>query len=135
MPSFEEEAFARAQQLSHSRPNGNQSERRRPPRENSNNRHHEPHVSHERGDNSASAASAVPPVPPVQEQSKQPETEPHKERREQRRKPRLSKSGEQGLLDIFFKDKERSIILSLLLLLMDESCDPGLLIALVYLLI
>lgn len=120
MPSFEEEAFARAQQLSHSRPNGTQSERRRPVRENNHNR-----------------ASEENPAPPISSDSEhsEPKSEPPKERRESPKKPKAPKRGKHGVLDIFFKDKERSIIAALLLLLMDESSDPELIIALVYLLI
>ena len=38
-------------------------------------------------------------------------------------------------LDMLFKNKEQSLILLLLVLLMDENADPTLLLALVYLLI
>ena len=84
MPGFEEEAFARAQQLHHARPKNPVAERRNP------SEHTEP--------------------------------------------PKPKKPPKEGILEVFFKDKERSIIMTLLLLLMDEQTDPGLLLALVYLL-
>ena len=40
-----------------------------------------------------------------------------------------------GLLDVLFKDKEQSLILLLIILLMEENSEPTLLLALVYLLI
>ncbi|MBR1482844.1 MAG: hypothetical protein IJ598_07770 [Ruminococcus sp.] len=42
---------------------------------------------------------------------------------------------EGGVLELFFRDRERSLLLMLLLLLMDENSDPGLLLALVYMLV
>ncbi len=95
MPGFEEEAFARAQQLHHARPKSPVTERRVP------NEHTEP------------------PKP-----KPEPKPEP----------PKPKKPPKEGILEVFFKDKERSIIMTLLLLLMDEQTDPGLLLALVYLL-
>lgn len=126
MPSFEEEAFARAQQISHSRPNGTQSERR-PLRESNHNRAREPVAGHEREEN------PTPPKPSEPEHTEP--SKPRNERKEPPKRPHTPKRGKHGLLDIFFKDKERSIIAALLLLLMDESSDPELIIALAYLLI
>ena len=100
MPSFEEEALARAQQLSHARQRSSQERQR--PRESKKEEKEE-----------------------IPEPLAAPKPEP---------KPRHA-APEGGILDIFFKDKERSVILMLLLLLMDEKTDAGLLIALVYLLI
>ena len=40
-----------------------------------------------------------------------------------------------GLIETLFKDKEKSVILALILLLSDENSDPSLLLALMYLLI
>ncbi|MEE1261791.1 hypothetical protein, partial [Ruminococcus sp.] len=40
-----------------------------------------------------------------------------------------------GVLELFFRDRERSLLMTLLLLLMDENSDPGLLLALVYMLL
>ena len=40
-----------------------------------------------------------------------------------------------SLLDVLFRDKEKSIIIALMLLLSDENNDPSLLLALAYLLI
>ena len=45
----------------------------------------------------------------------------------------VNKSG--GIFDTLFKDKEKTLILGILLLLMDEKTDNGLLMALMYLLI
>lgn len=40
-----------------------------------------------------------------------------------------------GIVEMLFKDKEKTLILGILLLLMDEKTDNGLLLALMYLLI
>ena len=106
MPSFEEEALARAQQLSHARQRRSQERQR-------------PRESKKEEKEEIPEPLAAPEPKPV------PKPEP---------KPRHA-APEGGILDIFFKDKERSVILMLLLLLMDEKTDAGLLIALVYLLI
>lgn len=45
----------------------------------------------------------------------------------------VNKSG--GIFDTLFKDKEKTLILGIILLLMDEKTDNGLLMALMYLLI
>ena len=42
---------------------------------------------------------------------------------------------ETGLIETLFKDKEKSIILALILLLSDANSDPSMLLALAYLLI
>ncbi len=96
MPGFEEEAFARAQQLHHARPKSNPAESRVP------------------------AGHTEPPKPKPEPKPEPPKPKPGKPK--------------DGILEVFFKDKERSIIMTLLLLLMDEQTDPGLLLALVYLL-
>lgn len=50
--------------------------------------------------------------------------------------PKTKSSGKsQGFFDILFQDKERSLILLLLLLLSTEKTDTGLILALIYLLI
>lgn len=50
--------------------------------------------------------------------------------------PKIKSSGKsQGFFDILFQDKERSLILLLLLLLSTEKTDTGLILALIYLLI
>ena len=97
MPSFEEEALARAQQLSHARAKAQPREQKQETPEKT---------------RSEIPAPVDKPKPPKPQQD----------------------TPEGGMLDIFFKDKERSVILMLLLLLMDEKTDPGLLVALVYLL-
>ena len=48
--------------------------------------------------------------------------------------PKASPS-ETGLIEALFKDKEKSIILALILLLSDTNNDPSMLLALAYLLI
>lgn len=100
MPSFEEEALARARQMKRSQ------ERRPPP------------------------GQPGPPEaePPREETAPEPKSEP---------KP-LSKpvpANKGGVLELFFRDRERSLLMTLLLLLMDENSDPGLLLALVYMLL
>lgn len=100
MPSFEEEAFARAQQMTKRQPFY--------------------------GNNQQSQKSV-----PKQEQM------PKKEQKPVPEKPPEQKlqNGNNSLLDMLFKNKEQSLILLLLVLLMDEKTDPTLLLALVYLLI
>ena len=77
MPSFEEEAFNRAQQM-----------------------HRKPQFNREA---------------PRREVPKQPEKD-------------------DGLLNLMFKNKEQSLILLLVILLMEENTDPSVLLALMYLL-
>ena len=87
MPSFEEEAFNRAQQM-HRKPQFNrEAPRREVPEE---------------------PKSEIP-EPPV----------PKKD---------------DGLLNLMFKNKEQSLILLLVILLMEENTDPSVLLALMYLL-
>lgn len=93
MPSFEEEAFNRAQQM-HRKPQFN---REVPKRE-------------------------VPKPPEKQEESK-PEIP----------NPPVPKNDD-GLLNLMFKNKEQSLILLLVILLMEENTDPSVLLALMYLL-
>lgn len=71
-----------------------------------------------------------PDTPP---EPKKPEPEPviNNSEKEIKSNPQPQK----GLLDVLFKDKEKSIILALILLLGDENNDPSLLLALAYLLI
>lgn len=94
MPGFEEEAFARAQQMHHARQKSHTPE-------------HRPENGH---------------------------TEPSEPKQEPKSEPPKPEKPSEGILELFFRDKERSIIMTLLLLLMDEKTDPGLLLALVYLL-
>ena len=84
MPSFEEEALARAQLLSHARTKAAQPREPKPE-----------------------------PKPP----------------------PKSAPANKGGVLELFFRDRERSLLMTLLLLLMDENSDPGLLLALVYMLL
>lgn len=103
MPGFEEEAFARAQRISRSRPQK------------------------EREKNETHTKEPQEPLPQRHEDG-EPENPPEK--------PLAVKNEKkQGLLDTLFKDKEKSIILALILLLGDENSDPSLLLALAYLLI
>ena len=97
MPSFEEEAFERARQMSHNR---------------------------------RAAKPAPPPsetAPPVEPQKPQP-VEPQKPMAKPMPKP-------PDLMETLFRNKENSLIMMLLLLLMDENSDPTLIFALVYLLL
>ena len=90
MPSFEEEAFERARQMSHNR-------------------------------------RAAKPAPPIEPQKPQP-VEPQKPMAKPMPKP-------PDLMETLFRNKENSLIMMLLLLLMDENSDPTLIFALVYLLL
>ena len=92
MPSFEEEAFARAAQL-HRR-----DDRRKPP------------------------PKPEPPKP-------KPESEP-----EPPKEPEPLPEKAPNLMETLFADKDKSLILLLLMLLMDGESDPSLLFALTYLL-
>ena len=56
-----------------------------------------------------------------------------KDNSEKELKPRPSQP-KAGLLETLFKDKEKSIILALILLLSEDGSDPSLLLALAYLL-
>ena len=99
MPSFEEEAFERARQMSHNR---------------------------------RAAKPAPPPAepaPPIEPQKPQPQpVEPQKPMAKPMPKP-------PDLMETLFRNKENSLIMMLLLLLMDENSDPTLIFALVYLLL
>lgn len=101
MPSFEEEAFARAQQMNKRQPfhsNNHQNQKSAPKQE-------QPSKKDQREQNSV------------------PENLPEQ------------KTQNNSLFDMLFKNKEQSLILLMLVLLMDEKTDPVLLLALVYLLI
>ncbi len=98
MPSFEEEAFERARQMSHNR-------------------------------RAAKPAPPAEPAPPVEPQKPQPQpVEPQKPMAKPMPKP-------PDLMETLFRNKENSLIMMLLLLLMDENSDPTLIFALVYLLL
>ena len=69
-----------------------------------------------------------------QQKSETPSAPEKKERKTQ--KPDKSvRTDDNGLLGKLFKDKDRSIILMLLALLMGEDVEPSLLLALIYILI
>lgn len=95
MPSFEEEAFARASQL-HRR-----DDRRKPPPK---------------------------PEPP------KPEPKPQPPKPQPPKAPELLPEKAPNLMETLFADKDKSLILLLLMLLMDGESDPSLLFALAYLL-
>lgn len=101
MPSFEEEAFARAQQM-HRRTQSN---------------------------NTGSPASAKRQTPQNQAQGEGAD-EPKQEAQ-----PKAEASEKPNALDGLLQDKERSLILLLIVLLMDENPEPTLLLALMYLLL
>lgn len=102
MPSFEEEAFSRAQQMHRRTPYYREQTQKRdaPPAEN---------------------------AEPVQQENKFENKE--------NQKNSGTNQNRQGLLDIMFQNKEQSLILLLIVLLMEENTEPSLLLALMYLLI
>jgi hypothetical protein len=105
MPGFEEEAFARAQQLHRSR----ERQSAQPRQETDGHREKpkpEPQVQKE-----------APPFEPVPEKP-----------------PRPLPKGQPNALETLFRDKDKSLIMLLLLLLTESSADPTLLFALMYLL-
>lgn len=104
MPSFEEEAFARAQQINRHQPF-----------------HH------------GSQQSVKPSAKQEQTNKEQSKQENEEQPSEKAFAPK--QQGNANLLDMMFKNKEQSLILLLLVLLMDENTDPALLLALIYLLI
>jgi hypothetical protein len=93
LPSFEEEAFNRAQQM-----------------------HRKPQFNREA---------------PRREAPKQPEKQ--EEPKSEIPEPSVVKKDD-GLLNLMFKNKEQSLILLLVILLMEENTDPSVLLALMYLL-
>ena len=108
MPSFEEDAFNRAQQMhrrssynsnANSNANSNQGSRR--------------------SDYSAPKPENPKPEPPENITT---EATP------------VAPQSESGLLDTLFQNKEQSLILLLIVLLIEENSDPTLLLALIYLL-
>ncbi len=106
MPSFEEEAFNRARQMHQGRRTSNPA-------------------------NSAKNYAQTPePQPEMPAEQKNPDNNSVTEIPIQ---PAQQKSG--GITEILFQNKEQSLILMLLILLMEENTEPTLLLALVYLLI
>lgn len=105
MPSFEEEAFARAQRmhrrLPHHRDSAQNPEQLRT------------------AENEQKTEQSSPPP-----KAEMPKNTNHNEHRPN-----------DGLLDIMFKNKDQSLILLLIILLMEEDTEPSLLLALMYLLI
>ena len=104
MPSFEEEAFERARKMSHSR-------------------------------------RAVPHTEPKSEKPERPEKPEKPEKHGKPEKPPQPQApavkpvpDTPNLFDTLLRDKETSLILILLLLLMDEKNDPTLIFSLMYLL-
>ena len=69
-----------------------------------------------------------PPPPPMPQKEKIPENIP-------KMPPEKPKEETGGIFETLMKDKERTLILSLILLLMDEQTDNSLILALLYLLI
>ncbi len=78
----------------------------------------------------AGAHSRKEPEEPPKEPPRPPEPE---EKSPPASLPLAADSG--GIFDTLFRDKEKTLILGILLLLMDEKTDNGLLLALMYLLI
>lgn len=67
-----------------------------------------------------------PPKPPKPERTPVPETDPE---------PLVQEKKHEGLLDVLFRDKEQSLIMLLLVILMKDGADMNLILALMYLLI
>lgn len=107
MPSFEEDAFARAQQM----------HRRRPQNQSQVNNNTQPNN------------PPKPQKPPATEQKEEPVPQI------QASVPTAVTPKSDNILNALFKDKDQSIILLLIVLLMEENSNPTLLIALIYLLI
>ena len=107
MPSFEEEAFNRAQQM-----------------------HRKPQF------NRAAPTREVPKQPQKQQEPRM-EVQKHPEKHEEPKSERPERpvpKKDDGLLNLMFKNKEQSLILLLVILLMEENTDPSVLLALMYLL-
>lgn len=102
MPSFEEEAFARAQQMHR----------------------------HTQSNNAGPSASTKRQTPP-----RQPQSETVEEPKQEASHPKAEACEQANAFDNLFQDKERSLILFLIVLLMDENPEPTLLLALMYLLL
>lgn len=107
MPGFEEEAFRRAQQISR------------------------PRVVKERA-TTVREPEKPKPKPEVREEPIEKSANAENSKKEIKSNPKPEKT---GLIETLFKDKEKSVILALILLLSDENSDPSLLLALMYLLI
>ena len=107
MPGFEEEAFRRAQQISRPRTVRERAETVREPEK-------------------------PKPKPEVKEE---PKAKPSNKDNSEKEIKSNHKPENPGLIETLFKDKEKSVILALILLLSDENSDPSLLLALMYLLI
>lgn len=108
MPSFEEDAFNRAQQM-HRRSSYNSNA-------NSNSNSNQ---GSRRSDYAAPKPENPKPEPPENITTKE---------------TPATQSSESGLLDTLFQNKEQSLILLLIVLLIEENSDPTLLLALIYLL-
>lgn len=108
MPSFEEDAFARAQQM----------HRRRPQNQPQVNNHTQPNNPPPKPQESPTTEQKEEPVPQIQASV-----------------PTAVTPKSDSILNALFKDKDQSIILLLIVLLMEENSNPTLLIALIYLLI
>lgn len=107
MPGFEEEAFRRAQQINRPRSHKERAETVREPEK-------------------------PKPKPEVKEEQKAELPNINNSEKEIKSNSKPEKA---GLIETLFKDKEKSVILALILLLSDENSDPSLLLALMYLLI
>ncbi len=107
MPSFEEEAFNRAQQM-----------------------HRRPSYSPNANSNSGTQHSdfAAPKPEPSEPQEPQPSEKAES-------MPSAHQSNETGLIDTLLQNKEQNLLLLLIILLMEENSEPTLLLALIYLLI
>lgn len=107
MPSFEEEAFERARKMSHNRRQNSAPHREEPP-------------------------AKEPPKPAPSEKTEKSE----KSEKSEKPKPApIKPPAVPNMLETLFQNRENSLILMLLLLLMDEKNDPSLIFSLMYLLL
>lgn len=111
MPSFEEDALNRAQQMHRRAYNSNQRPNNKPEQTSANN-NQRPQEKPEKTENYFADSNA-----------------------EKSFANQVAESqNDKGMLDILFQNKEQSLILLLVILLMEENSDPTLLLALIYLL-
>ncbi|HBM99267.1 MAG TPA: hypothetical protein DD413_07545 [Ruminococcus sp.] len=107
MPSFEEDAFARAQQMHRRRPQNQSQSNKTSPTVNTSAKSQEVSSAEQKADTDIQTEPTV----------------------------RTATAKNDSFLNVLFKDKDQSIILLLIVLLMEENSNPTLLLALIYLLI
>ena len=110
MPSFEEEAFERARKMSHNRRQNSAPHREEPP-------------------------AKEPTKPAPSEKTEKSEKSEKFEKFEKPKPAPIKPPAAPNMLETLFQNRENSLILMLLLLLMDEKNDPSLIFSLMYLLL